>query len=478
MKKTFITIVVVVILACSLVVSASAASFEHLADDLNALGLFRGTDNGYDLDRAPNRVEALVMLLRLYGLEEEALACESDHPFTDVSGWQIPYVAYAFENGYTSGMTDTTFNPGGVCSAQMYVTFVLRALGYSSDEGGDFTYADALDFGMSVGIIDEMLAYGDFLRDQMVAVSYLALSAAPKDGEFDTLFEKLAAAGVLAEDGIAALKAKQALLNEFIAVGASLNDETNVEMKMKASVDMGLLGAMLIDMDMSMIMDGTDILVEMNMVMDMAGEKQEMKIYMADGFMYVDADGDKMKMDIGLSDLVAMLAEADTESAAISIAFPAYLICSITKGADGDLTVYNVAFADGFIDVVMAMAMEMMDGADLGDIGVGDFGLGGMGLGDMGLGDIGFEDISFSFPGIKYYADSDGMLKKIDMDMGISMKIDVSGFAMTIPIKVSCEIEIVAVGDAVKVNLPDDLDEYELVDMEALLETEAAAAAA
>jgi len=41
------------------------------ADLLNSLGLFNGTQNGYELNRVPTRVEAAAMLVRLLGAEDE-----------------------------------------------------------------------------------------------------------------------------------------------------------------------------------------------------------------------------------------------------------------------------------------------------------------------------------------------------------------------------------------------------------------------
>ncbi|MFD1909434.1 hypothetical protein ACFSQ7_43985 [Paenibacillus rhizoplanae] len=53
--------------------SAAAAQSSSYAEALNHLGLFSGTENGYELSRVPTRAESLVMMLRLWGKEEEAL---------------------------------------------------------------------------------------------------------------------------------------------------------------------------------------------------------------------------------------------------------------------------------------------------------------------------------------------------------------------------------------------------------------------
>ena len=77
MLKRFLSFILALTLAVSLVPSAFAASDEAVqaANALHTLGLFNGTgtdENGnpvYDLDRAPTREEAITMLIRLMGKE-------------------------------------------------------------------------------------------------------------------------------------------------------------------------------------------------------------------------------------------------------------------------------------------------------------------------------------------------------------------------------------------------------------------------
>ena len=85
---------------CALAVPTLAADFTHCADYLNDMGLFQGGTNGYDLDRAPTRLEAGVMLVRLLGAEDAALANQTyTAPFNDVADWAKPYVQYLYDNG-------------------------------------------------------------------------------------------------------------------------------------------------------------------------------------------------------------------------------------------------------------------------------------------------------------------------------------------------------------------------------------------
>ena len=53
----------------------------------------------FSLGRALTRNEAVTMLVRLLGQEDEALSGNYAMPFTDVADWAKPYVAYAYSTG-------------------------------------------------------------------------------------------------------------------------------------------------------------------------------------------------------------------------------------------------------------------------------------------------------------------------------------------------------------------------------------------
>jgi hypothetical protein len=194
MKKRLLAILACLALCVSLLpVSAFAAardtSFEEtLAVSLKEMGLFKGvSDTDFDLNREPTRVEALVMLVRLLDAEETALEGNWEHPFTDVPAWADKYVGYAYENGLTNGTSASTFGEDNA-SAAMYVTFVLRALGYSDTDGEDFTWDDPFTLAEEIGIIPDCVDLDNFWRADVVSVSYAALAAEVKDG--DTILAK------------------------------------------------------------------------------------------------------------------------------------------------------------------------------------------------------------------------------------------------------------------------------------------------
>ena len=183
--------------AAMLTASAFAANYTNCADSLHEMGLFQGTQNGYDLDRTPTRAEASVMLVRLLGKEAEAKTLTYTAPFTDLKGWEKPYVQYLYSNGLANGTNRTTFHPTGKCTAQMYAVFLLRALGYS--DTADFSYANAIEAAREQGIYDTgIINVQNFLRDDAAAASYTVLSVSPKNSE-GTLLDQLVSENAITE---------------------------------------------------------------------------------------------------------------------------------------------------------------------------------------------------------------------------------------------------------------------------------------
>ena len=110
MKKRILSCIMALVLTISFVPVVFAASSEAntAAQALYEMGLFQGVgknENGtpnFDLDRTPTRNEAVTMLVRLLGKEQEAKNGTWETPFTDVADWAKPYVGYAYTNGLTA----------------------------------------------------------------------------------------------------------------------------------------------------------------------------------------------------------------------------------------------------------------------------------------------------------------------------------------------------------------------------------------
>ena len=169
------------------------------AKRLNGLGLMSGVgtlpDGGIDfgLDASLTREQAAIMLLRLLGRESESEGLDLSMPFADVSPWAKQSVAYAYSLGLVKGISATAFGGKDAVSAAMYLTFVLRALGYSSES--DFVWSSPWtlsdETGLTHGEYNESTSL--FTRADMALISSWALDTKMKGSEI-TLLESISKA--------------------------------------------------------------------------------------------------------------------------------------------------------------------------------------------------------------------------------------------------------------------------------------------
>lgn len=175
-----------------------------IAEGLKALGLFNGVgtnadgSTNFDLGRAPNRVEAMVLLIRLLGKDAEASAYDvAKCPFDDVPNWAKGYVAYAYDNGLTNGVGGGKFGTDNA-TLQQFETFVLRAMGYSDVGGEDFTWDHPETLAEKLGIVLGPSDVTNFSRGTCVRIMEIALRNSMKDGT--PLWQKLVSDGVFTEE--------------------------------------------------------------------------------------------------------------------------------------------------------------------------------------------------------------------------------------------------------------------------------------
>lgn len=200
MKKAVAMVLVLLISMISIGVYAEEeGKYITQAEALKAVGVFKGTGSGFELTRAPSRVEGGVMFVRLLGGEPEAMANHYEHPFNDVPGWANDYVGYLWHHKLTTGVSENMFGSDDPMLAKSYATFLLRALGYD-DSAGDFSWGQALSKANEIGLIDSMvltdLNSSTFLRDHVAKLSYDVLMQSLKSGQ-QSLAEKLVADGAL-----------------------------------------------------------------------------------------------------------------------------------------------------------------------------------------------------------------------------------------------------------------------------------------
>ena len=188
MKKT-ISLLLAFALSLALAVPALAydeATATQRANELYAAGLFNGYGNDangnsiFGLNDTATRAQGITMFVRVLGKADEAQqnAAAYDLPFHDLPDWCRGYVGYAYANKYTSGTSGTTFSPNDTLTANQFMTFCLRSLGYV--EGKDFYYTDPTGLAAKLGIIGQGEWQNNttpFKRGDMVLMAYNTLNA-------------------------------------------------------------------------------------------------------------------------------------------------------------------------------------------------------------------------------------------------------------------------------------------------------------
>lgn len=459
MKKSIRALALGLTATATLTASAAAANFTHCADTLNTLGLFAGGEAGYELDKAPTRAEAAVMLVRLLGKEAEAKALTYTAPFTDLKGWEQPYVQYLYDNQLASGLTETTFGPNAACNAQMYTTFLLRALGYS-DAAGDFTYETAMNTARELSLVDMANCNEqNFLRDNVVAMSYTALNTAPKGETSTTLLDKLVADGAVAADKA---QATQTFFNNYKALMAVSNTDampSKYEMDFDMNADISINGQEGMSLDMKMNakmdmnmenMDKTKMAMTGDMAMtiteaaakalgeqaDSAGtETIKIEYYYDNGTYYMNMNmGDetqKLKMPMSLND--AMDSFGGMEQMTSVSSNPICLFDSLV--VDGNT--YSMSFTG---DALSGLVDSMLGSASLDTASLDALGM------EMKLGKVSVTQTV-----------TDNHLDSMQLQM--PMNITVAGESMDVTMNM--DAKITKVGDTVTVTLPTDLADYQ-----------------
>ena len=193
--KKLIAILLVVVMLCSTAGAYTAAQV-RTADAMNHLGLFLGTNSGYELDSSLSRAQGVTLLVRMMGKEGEATSKTYKTPFTDVPGWAAGYVGYAYTNKITNGTGAKKFGTNDKMTDYMFLTLTLRALGYSdSGENARFTWKEPYALACEVGLVDSVLPDQNFTRGEAIEVFWNAMSAKLADGK-QTLAQSLIAQGV------------------------------------------------------------------------------------------------------------------------------------------------------------------------------------------------------------------------------------------------------------------------------------------
>lgn len=454
--KRFLTILLTTLaLTAVLCVTASASSFDGAAEELATIGMLKGGADGFALDRAPTRGQAAIMLVRLYGAEQRAqdtyrsgrITC----PFTDVNETTAPYVAWLADEGLANGTSETTFGAGEPCTARAYTIFLLRALGYQDKE--DFTTAGAQKFAEELGLVDTSALHGgDFLRDDLVALTYQALATDRKDGKAclldhliqecdlnveggEQLVEKIRnyravnASGKSFQEGISAkLDVNVAATLSTIAPGQT-QPSGEVE-QMEASV----AG------EISMRMKDSDLQMAMDLTVKADGESENIKMWLDGDWMYAQSGEDTLKMNVGQEYAELLESSMDKNASAFSL----LLVEDIDKKTSGDEVTYTMEMGGGLESMMNGIFAQVFQAA---------------GLSESGMGNMKVQAFTAR------YVVKGGTLKSASAEASMSMAVsedETQGTAM-MGLVMEMKMDISASGSAVKISFPDFSDFEEVV---------------
>ena len=170
------------------------------AMELYKLDLFVGTVPNanppvFSLDKSLTRLEALILVIRLMGLENEASTTEEVNPFTDVPEWGAKYAAFGYAEGITVGVNEehTLFDPDKAVSGQEFTAFLLRVLDYY-EKNGDFEFSAAMQQATIAGLYNQvvrsMMNKDELTRGDAVVAMVEALHT-KLNGSDTTLLETL-----------------------------------------------------------------------------------------------------------------------------------------------------------------------------------------------------------------------------------------------------------------------------------------------
>lgn len=156
--KKFLALVMAMVMAFSLMLSASAANtakdfddassiteaFVEATDVLTGMKVFQGDEGGFRPADTITRAEVAALIYRLATGDVDDVrsgAYANYGNFADVaeSDWFAGYVGYCANAGYIKGKTPTTFDPYASVTGYEALAMILRAIGY--DKNGEFTGA-------------------------------------------------------------------------------------------------------------------------------------------------------------------------------------------------------------------------------------------------------------------------------------------------------------------------------------------------
>ncbi len=210
MKKTLAILLALAMVFSTITVAFADGTISADAQACATLGMLKGEGTGVTADyvaKAPNRLTAAILFLRLKGLEDEALAYTGTDNFADANqvNWAggKAILGYLKTNSELGWIGDNgNFKANDPMTAQAYYKVMLEALGYKQNTAtviGDFTYAGVVEFAATKGLT-KVATVTNFTVNDVAIATIEALKANVKDSTTKTLAASLVEANVITAD--------------------------------------------------------------------------------------------------------------------------------------------------------------------------------------------------------------------------------------------------------------------------------------
>ena len=190
-KLSLLLAVIMILGSFSFAFAAEETAAETAGAFLKKVGILEGINGDLKLEDNLRRQDAVVLVARLHGAEEEAKAYSPEGlTFTDFKDpYYRPIIKWAVDEGLVEGHTAERFGFNEDITVQQYATILLRALGYN-DEAKD--YDNVMELAKKLELLNDVKAEAKdaVTRGEMAVMTFNALGTELKD-EKKTLAEKL-----------------------------------------------------------------------------------------------------------------------------------------------------------------------------------------------------------------------------------------------------------------------------------------------
>ncbi len=186
-KLSLLLAVVMILGSFSFAFAAEETAAEKAGAFLKEVGVLEGINGDLKLEDNLRRQDAVVLVARLHGAEEEAKAYSPEGlKFTDFKDpYYRPIIKWAVDKGLVEGHTEERFGFNEDVTAQQYATILLRALGYNDKVATKEGYEKALEEAKALGILEGVKVEDATVvtRGLMAEMTFNALGVKMKDSD-------------------------------------------------------------------------------------------------------------------------------------------------------------------------------------------------------------------------------------------------------------------------------------------------------